>query len=153
MRKLRHYIGWPQPPLFMYWVPSQFQIRTLCHDFSTSYTVNLVMASQKIALSINNDQYGSVNEGQQFNAEEMKILGLEAGTSHLKIEFDNENSAKLISPHISSFCIRTYIRLWLSIYQILLLQGICHFRHDRLRNPHIPPHGMSIPIPSPLHQQ
>jgi len=52
------------------------------------------MATQKIALEVREDQYGSGFEGQQFNADEMRTLGLEEGTNHVKIEFDNENSAK-----------------------------------------------------------
>ena len=74
------------------------------------------MASQKIALSVadGQSQAVTVSERQQFNEEEMKMLGLEPDTNHLKIEFDNENSAKLrlrLSAMPTSFTTLLHIRI------------------------------------------
>lgn len=78
------------------------------------------MATQKIALSVNDDQYGSFSEGSQLSPEQMSILGIDEGTNHLKIEFDNENSAK--------YCLcRAFAYFSMTVYGFpIFLLTVCH---------------------------
>ena len=81
--------------------------------------------AQKVSLTIKDGHYDTLKDGERLLSEDLKELGLEEDVNHMRIEFDNEKSAK--------YC------FWYAIHKCtevelshLKQQSICYYAVDGL---------------------